>query len=176
MERRPATAEEARALAHPLRLRVLRLCLDRSLTNRQLADELQRDPGTVHHHVHVLLDTGFLEAEPVRKGASGALEKPYRSTGKSWEISVGTAVEGSEEGVGPFASLEAFREEVHEAGPDSLLEATRLGLRLREEDAERLRLRVLEVLEEFAEYRDAEGEDHGVYFALHRMAAPPGDR
>ena len=37
MERRPATPEEARALANPLRLRILRLCLDRSLTNEELA-------------------------------------------------------------------------------------------------------------------------------------------
>ena len=36
--RRPATAAEAKALTHPLRMRILRLCLDRSLTNKQLAE------------------------------------------------------------------------------------------------------------------------------------------
>ena len=34
---RPPTLQEARALAHPLRIRILRLCLDRALTNSELA-------------------------------------------------------------------------------------------------------------------------------------------
>ena len=50
--RRPATAAEAKALAHPLRMRILRLCLDRSLTNKQLAEWLGKDPGTVLHLDH----------------------------------------------------------------------------------------------------------------------------
>ena len=33
MERRAATHDEARALSNPLRLRILRLCLDRAMTN-----------------------------------------------------------------------------------------------------------------------------------------------
>ena len=39
-DRRPATRAEARALAPTMRLRVLRLCLDEALTNRDLADRL----------------------------------------------------------------------------------------------------------------------------------------
>ena len=42
--RRPATAAEAKALAHPLRIRILRLCLDQALTNKQLAERLGKDP------------------------------------------------------------------------------------------------------------------------------------
>ena len=63
-DRRPATEAEAKALASPLRLRILRLCLDQALTNKQLAGRLGRDPGTVLHHVRTLVATGFL-AEPV---------------------------------------------------------------------------------------------------------------
>ncbi|MQS06019.1 helix-turn-helix domain-containing protein [Streptomyces sp. IF17] len=75
---------EAKALAHPLRARILRLCHQRDLTNKQLADRLERDPGTVLYHVRRLLAAGFLEQAPVRTGETGALEKPYRSTGLSW--------------------------------------------------------------------------------------------
>ncbi|HEV8373300.1 MAG TPA: winged helix-turn-helix domain-containing protein, partial [Actinomycetota bacterium] len=82
-ERRAATPEEARALANPLRLRILRLSLDQALTNKQLAERLGMDPGTVLHHVRTLVRTGFLAAEAVRQGERGALEKPYRATGKS---------------------------------------------------------------------------------------------
>ena len=40
-----------RTLGHPLRLRILRLTLDRALTNKEIAERLDRDPGTILHHV-----------------------------------------------------------------------------------------------------------------------------
>ena len=66
---RPATPDEARALANPLRLRILRLCLDPAMTNEELAARLGRDAGTVLHHVRLLVETGFLE--PARSGGGG---------------------------------------------------------------------------------------------------------
>ena len=75
-------------MAHPLRLRILRLCLHESLTNKEMADRLDKNPATVLHHVRMLADTGFLRGERARTGARGALEKPYRATGKSWTLSV----------------------------------------------------------------------------------------
>src|SRR4051795_783858 len=83
-ERRPATDAEARALASAVRLRILRLCLGEALTNKEIAARLGRNPATVLHHVRTLLDTGFLVAEPERRGTRGAREVPYRATGKSW--------------------------------------------------------------------------------------------
>src|SRR5947207_6510593 len=74
MKKRQATAAEAKALANPLRLRILRLCLDEALTNKELADRLDKDPGTLLHHVRTLVDTGFLAPDEVRSGTSGALE------------------------------------------------------------------------------------------------------
>ncbi|HEU5041578.1 MAG TPA: winged helix-turn-helix domain-containing protein, partial [Gemmatimonadales bacterium] len=87
-EARDATPAEARALSHPLRLRILRLVIDESLTNRQLAARLGRDPGTILYHVRQLVRLGFLKAEAVRRGDSGHLERPYRITGKSWTLRV----------------------------------------------------------------------------------------
>ena len=74
----------ARALASPLRLRILRLCLHEARTNRELAVELDINPGTLLHHVRSLVGTGFLVAEEPRTGARGAREIPYRATGRSW--------------------------------------------------------------------------------------------
>ena len=71
-----------RTLGHPLRLRILRLTLDHPMTNKELARRLRRDPGTVLHHVKRLVDGGFLAADPVRTGKRGAIERPYRATGK----------------------------------------------------------------------------------------------
>ena len=58
--RRPATRAEARALAHPLRLRILRLCLDEALTNREIAERVREQPATVLYHVRTLVRNGFL--------------------------------------------------------------------------------------------------------------------
>src|SRR5919106_5422794 len=111
--RRTATPEEARALAHPLRLRILRLCRDQAFTNKQLAERLGRDPGTVLHHVRTLVATGFLAADEVRQGDKGALEKPYRSTGKSWTLSLDES--SVPPGVDAQAMLDAFQAELAEA-------------------------------------------------------------
>jgi DNA-binding transcriptional ArsR family regulator len=161
-ERRRATDAEARALASAVRLRILRLCLDAPLTNKELAARLDRNPATVLHHVRTLVDTGFLIAEPPRRGARGAREVPYRATGKSWLM---------DDAGGPSAgrdpSLAAFLEEVAEAGEDRL-SSTRLGLRLTAAEREELGRRLHAVLDEFARRpADPDGEKWSVYLGMH---------
>src|SRR3954466_13635669 len=89
-KKRQATPEEFKAMSHPLRLRILRLCLHDAMTNKELAERLRKDPATTLHHVRMLVDTGFLAPDHVRTGSRGALEKPYRATGKSWILSAET--------------------------------------------------------------------------------------
>jgi DNA-binding transcriptional ArsR family regulator len=171
MERRPATPEEAKALAHPLRLRILRLALDQPLTNKQLAERLDRDPGTVLHHVRQLVRTGFLVPDEVRPGSKGALEKPYRSTGKSWTLSVGDT---PGEPAASQAMLEAFLAELAEAGPDAAAGFDRLALTLNQASREELETRVLAVLDEFAARPpDPDGQPYGLLFAMHRRRVMP---
>jgi DNA-binding transcriptional ArsR family regulator len=74
----------ARALSSPLRLRILRLCLHKARTNKEIAGILKVNPATALHHVRTLLATGFLRAEEPRTGNRGAREIPYRATGLSW--------------------------------------------------------------------------------------------
>jgi DNA-binding transcriptional ArsR family regulator len=171
-KRRAATPEEAKALAHPLRLRILRLCLDAALTNKQLAERLGKDPGTVLHHVRTLVATGFLVAEEVRQGDSGALEKPYRATGKSWTLDVGEATAG--EPSAAEAMLEAFLAEFREAGPGAGRGFSRLGLTLDEASFHELQDRLQAVLDEFAgRSPDPDGEPYGVLVVIHRRAVGP---
>jgi len=168
-ERRPATVKEVRALGHPLRLRILRLCGQRELTNKQLADRLGKDPGTVLYHVRQLVSAGFLEPAPVRTGDSGALEKPYRSTGRSWWLDGGLEVGGTDLALAP---LEAFGAELREAGPDAVAAFERFTLHLSHDDLAELDRRILAVLDEFVE-TDAERSGqpaHGGIFVLHRLA------
>ena len=168
-----ANAQEIKALAHPLRLRILRLCELHELTNKQLADRLGHDPGTVLYHVRQLLAAGFLESAEVRMGVRGALEKPYRSTGRSWNLD--TALH--EAGPDGFSSrLDALREEMTEAGPDALANLSRFVLHLSPEDAEDLITRVHAVL---SEYTDTDGQrsdqpSYGGMFVLHKTVDQAG--
>ena len=170
--RRPATAAEAKALAHPLRMRILRLCLDRSLTNKQLADWLGKDPGTVLHHVRTLVKSGFLVPDEVRQGEKGALEKPYRATGKSWTLSLEESSVPA--GVDAQAMLDAFQAELAEAGPGAAAGFNRLALTLNTASRKELESRVLAILDEYVTRPpDPDGEPYGLLFAMHRRSPGP---
>ncbi len=159
---RDATAAEMRALAHPLRLRILRLTLDQAYTNKELADRLGEDPGTVLHHVRTLARNGFLRAEPVRTGKRGALERPYRSTGKSWRIRMAPDP-------GHTASvLEAVRDELLEAGSDATITTIRLGVRLTARDQARLSKRIHALADDFVVRDDPSGDPVGILALVHR--------
>ncbi|MCE7080658.1 transcriptional regulator [Streptomyces sp. ST2-7A] len=195
--RRPATMREAKALAHPLRIRIIRLCTQRDLTNKQLADRLERDPGTVLHHVRQLVAAGFLEQAAVRTGETGALEKPYRSTGLSWwldnPLGIGEpetvpAVTGHTDGAGgngvgdvpagadstepALAPVDAFVDELREAGSESIRTFARFALHLSPEDVAELDRRILAVLDEYVETDDQRRDHplHGGLIVLHHLA------
>jgi DNA-binding transcriptional ArsR family regulator len=151
-----------KALANPLRLRILRLCIDEALTNQQLATRLGRDPGTTLFHVRVLERAGFLHAEDQRRGTRGATERPYRITGKSWLLRMRPDAGHS------AAVLEAVRQEVAEGGDDGVLALVRLGVRLNEADRAELHRRLRDLGDEFAARDDPAGEPVGLLLALHR--------
>jgi DNA-binding transcriptional ArsR family regulator len=166
-DRREATDEEARAMASPLRLRILRLCLDRSLTNKQIAAALGRDPASVLHHVRMLVRTGFLAAEGERRGARGAREVPYRATGKSWVLEVVDPVKGRAQTI---ALVEAFFQDAARVGFENV-DGTRIGLRLTAAEHDELTGRILELVEEFR-LRESAGEPWSLFVGLHRDDRP----
>jgi DNA-binding transcriptional ArsR family regulator len=174
MERRPATPDEARALANPLRLRILRLCLDRAMTNEELARRLGRDAGTMLHHVRILVDAGFLAPQEERRGARGAVERPYRATGKSWTLDVGDEA-GKGARAGTLALIDAFRAEVAEVGADrdALLAIARMGVRLRPEARAAFGARIDELVADLKSADDPEGEAYGFLVGMHRLGTEP---
>ena len=140
VERRQATDEEARALASSLRLRILRICLGESRTNKEIAGILGRDPASILHHIRTLVRTGFLEPQAERRGTRGAREIPYLATRKSWRLST-PAMDRS--------ILDTFIEEVALV-PATELDTTRLGLRLSPAGMDEFRTRLASLVEEFA--------------------------
>ncbi len=155
---RTATVDELKALAHPLRWRILRLCLDRAWTNQELAERLEVAPATVLRHVRSLVKTEFLAAEPVRTGAKGALERPYRATGRTWQLGL-----VDPDGVGlvhriDLALLAAHRAELLEAGPDSSRDIRRGVLRLGPDAQTEFKTRLSGLIDEFVTREDPDGE------------------
>jgi predicted ArsR family transcriptional regulator len=169
--RRDATPAEFKALAHPLRWRILRLCLHDSLSNKEIADRLGQDPATTLHHVRTLCTTGFLTAEAPRTGKRGALEKPYRATGKSWTLSIAG---GSERVTTLLAGIDALRAELTDAGPDAIVMNSRLGLRLSAVEIAELAARLEQVVGEYAARPPTRaGSNVGLHVTLHHLASQP---
>ncbi|MEV0676382.1 winged helix-turn-helix domain-containing protein [Actinosynnema sp. NPDC050436] len=155
---RTASVDELKALAHPLRWRILRLCFDRAWTNQELAERLEVAPATVLRHVRALVKTDFLVAEPVRTSAKGALERPYRATGRTWQLGLIDV-----EGVGmvqqvDLAVLAAHRAEIVEAGPESSRGMSRGTLRLGAEAQAELESRLAGLIAEFLAREEPDGE------------------
>jgi predicted ArsR family transcriptional regulator len=161
--RRPATEAEAQALASSTRLHILRLCLDRALTNKEIAARLEMNAATTLHHVRKLVATGFLAAQEARRGTRGAREVPYLATRKSWTLTVhDSGVPG-----GGAAIIQAFLDEVRMVDQDQAPFA-RLGLRLAEPEMQELRDRMAELLNDFAARRsDPQGQPFSLFVALY---------
>ena len=159
---------DARALASTVRIRILRLCLDEPLTNREIAERLGRNPASVLHHVRTLVDRGFLAAEPARRGARGAREVPYRATRRSWRT---PGMAGQTR-----VLIDAFLQEVALLPDPDAMMMVRLGLRLDEDAHAELRSRLNDLFQEYAAREpDPAGQPYSVFLALHEdISRAPG--
>jgi predicted ArsR family transcriptional regulator len=148
-----------RALASPVRMRILRLCLHQARTNKELAAELEINAGTMLHHVRSLVAQGFLRPEEPRRGARGAKEVPYRATGLSWRA-------------GPMPNqgqilLDTFLDEIEGLDPDALA-TMRVGLKLTAANRDALLERVQAIFQEYIDRGpDPAGDPISIFFAEH---------
>lgn len=149
--RRPATPAELKAVASPLRLRILQLCRLEPRTNRQLADAIGRNPATILHHVRRLVDTGFLAPQPARPGPRGSREKPYRATGLQRHLDLDAVDDVDTRPAISSTILDAAREKILAAGPDDALLLSGVGARLDAAAVVELTARLQALVEELAE-------------------------
>jgi DNA-binding CsgD family transcriptional regulator len=166
--RRPATEEEAKALASAVRMRILRLCLDQPHTNKELAARLGANPATVLHHVRTLVKTGFLAPQHPRRGPRGSREIPYLSTGKSWRLHL--------PGTGQVM-IDALLEEYRRLPDPGEANMSRLGLRLTASEYDELSRRMAEFFDELAARpRNPDGRPYSLFFSLHPDVDREADR
>ena len=89
-----------RALAHPLRLRLLQILRDRRgpATGAELAQATGESSASVSYHLSVLHQHGFVEPDP-EPGATRR-HKPWRTTYETMRITTGAPGERPLDGVG----------------------------------------------------------------------------
>lgn len=145
-------------------MRILRLCAFEARTNKELAELLDVNPGTMLHHVRTLASTGFVKADTERVGNQGAREVPYRATGLSWRTSMPGA---------SYVLLETFLQQV-DGVADEDLDITWLGLKLNADHKAELQQRLYDLVNEFKERGpDADGDTYSLFTALHPDMNPP---
>jgi DNA-binding transcriptional ArsR family regulator len=85
------TVADLRALAHPLRLRMMELFAESPKTTKQVAELLEQPPTRLYHHVAALERAGLLVLTERRQNR-GAVEKWY--TGVAQQIREGARQKG----------------------------------------------------------------------------------
>jgi DNA-binding transcriptional ArsR family regulator len=81
------TPKGFRAVAHPLRVTILDLLLERAATVTELATAVDRPKSTVAHHVNVLVDAGLLRVVRTRR-VRAIDERYYGRTARGFMIAV----------------------------------------------------------------------------------------
>lgn len=81
-----ANVAELRALAHPLRLRILELFAETPRTTKQVAELLGAPPTRLYHHVAALERAGLLQLRETRKNR-GTTEKWYGTPARTMGVS-----------------------------------------------------------------------------------------
>jgi DNA-binding transcriptional ArsR family regulator len=155
--------EQLRALAHPLRLRILDVLRGgEELTNRELASRLDVDPGHLHFHVRLLHRSGLIELSNGRRGR----EKPYRVSRATLDLASELAGANGEAGgdAALLAALERARRRFSARGD---FHAARMTVRV-----PRAELRAL--VRDLA-LRAAELDDAAAGHALVTVFAHPAD-
>lgn len=103
------TPEQIRALAHPLRQRVLGLLTNAPYTNKQLADLLQVSPPRLHFHVRELQAAGLIELVS-QQPKGGVIEKYYRAVARVVRLAPETKETARDQEL-VESTLEALRQE-----------------------------------------------------------------
>jgi DNA-binding transcriptional ArsR family regulator len=109
---RRAGVAELRALAHPLRLRILELFAEAPRTTMQAAALLREPPTRLYHHVNALERAGLLRLQETRPNR-GTLEKWYAATATRFDRSPRARASAARAPKAlPLAILEQARQEL----------------------------------------------------------------
>lgn len=161
-----STPEQFKALAHPMRHRLLFALGQRPATVSQLAASLSTHKGNIAHHLKVLATAGLVVSARTRR-VRGGTEHYYQRAARGFSYS------GPQANDATAAAFQAIAAEVAAAEPDPFLVLRTIRL-TREQAA-----RITAVLRELSETTEDAGEDqprYGMLLGLYqpRQPAPAG--
>lgn len=156
-----STPEHFKALAHPLRHRLM-FALGEPATVSQLARRLDTRKGNIAHHLKVLTDAGMVHIVETRT-VRGGTEQYHQRTAAKIDFAPGAVASTA-------ASLAAVADELNAAADEPLLHLRHIRLTPRR--AEELRA----LLDRSVEDLEPAGEDdsrYGVLVAMYRQREQP---
>jgi len=148
----PGSLDQLRALAHPLRLRMLELFAEGPRTTKQVAQLLGEPPTKLYHHANTLERVGLLRLSKTQQNR-GVIEKWYEAASGTISGPPPSRSQGMEQAIRGLATvaLEQARREVELAlprrrgGRPLVMRITTIG---NERRIAQIRKRLLQVLEE----------------------------
>lgn len=80
--------EQVRAIADPLRQRILELMIEAPVTTKQVAEKINEQPTKLYHHVEILEQVGLVKLVETRP-KRGTVEKYYQAVADSFTVDRG---------------------------------------------------------------------------------------
>lgn len=155
-----STPEHFKALAHPMRQRLLLTLGEQPATVSQLAAGLGSHKGNIAHHLKVLADAGLIAPAGTRR-VRGGTERYYRRTARRLDYS------GPQASDATAAAFQVIAAEIAEAQPDPFVVLR--TIRLTDEQAER----ITATLRDLSEMADEADDTHPRYRMLLGLYRPP---
>ena len=162
-------ADQLRAIADPMRWRILGALLDAPASIQEIARALGAPKGTVGHHVHVLDEAGLIRVVETKR-VRGVVEKRYARVARHFRLPEADAARD----MGPEAatvSLLPLRQALAEArassGPNDPSTAVVVRARMSAERAHRFGELMHLLAAEFADGAPDAGETFGLVAAIY---------
>ncbi|MFX1416799.1 MAG: winged helix-turn-helix domain-containing protein, partial [Promethearchaeota archaeon] len=112
---------------------VFEYLVNQAMTVKQLSEKLNRNPGTILHHIQKLQDIGVVVQERTEMTTTGIVQRYYRATAKEYRLGIGGMIEANG-GVAQFAkdrlrsivsSLSVYGIEIPEAQVEEAMDVLR---------------------------------------------------
>ena len=144
------TPRQMKALADPIRHRILGVIQSRPATAKQIADRLKMSPGTVGHHLLVLEAAGLARVV-ARRLVRGIVAKYYTRTARIFTYHFPADVTGTVPSLVQFLSdaRDELAEALADAGADLPVKTAFPHARLTSEREAYYKQRLMELVEEF---------------------------
>lgn len=144
------TPQQMKALADPVRHRILGIIQSRPATAKQIADRLKMPPGTIGHHLQVLESAGLAQVV-ARRLVRGIVAKYYTRTARIFTYNFPDVVTGKVPALVRFLTdaRDELAETLVDGSPEALVKTAFPHARLTAERYAYFERRLIELVDEF---------------------------